>query len=137
MVFERAKRIRFSHCDPAGIVFFPRYAELLNEVVEDWFAEGIGTDFRSLISDHRLGIPVVRLELDFLSPARLGDMLTFRLKVTAVGSKSVQLAVEAARGEVLCVRAALTIVLTSLETFRAVPIDDLWRDRFAAFQTEP
>lgn len=136
MVFERAKRIRFSHCDPAGIIFYPRYAELLNEVVEDWFADGIGIDFRTLIAEHRLGVPVVRLECDFLAPARFGDTLTFRLAVSAVGGSSVQLAIEAWRGEVPCLRAAMKIVLTSLDSFRAVPIDDLWRGRFAAFQAE-
>ncbi len=136
MVFERAKRIRFSHCDPAGIIFYPRYAELLNEVVEDWFADGIGIDFRTLIAEHRLGVPVVRLECDFLAPARFGDTLTFRLAVSAIGGSSVQLAIEALRGETPCLRAALKIVLTSLDSFRAVPIDELWRGRFAAFQAE-
>jgi 4-hydroxybenzoyl-CoA thioesterase len=136
MIFERAKRIRFSHCDPAGIIFYPRYAELLNEVVEDWFADGIGIDFRTLIGEHRLGVPVVRLECDFLAPARFGDTLTFRLAVNAIGTSSVQLAIEALRGETPCLRAALKIVLTSLDSFRAVPIDDLWRGRFAAFQVE-
>lgn len=136
MVFERAKRIRFSHCDPAGILFYPRYAELLNEIVEDWFAEGIGIDFRSLMGEYRLGVPVVHLECDFLAPARLGDTLVFRLAVHAVGASSVQLAIEAWRGETPCLRAALKIVLTALDGFRAVPIDDFWRGKFAAFQAE-
>lgn len=134
MVFERAKRIRFSHCDPAGIVFYPRYAELLNEVVEDWFADGIGIDFRALISEHRLGVPVVRLECDFLAPARYGDTLTFRLAVSSIGGSSLQLAIEGLCGEKPCLRALLKIVLTSLDSFRAAPIDDFWRGKFAAFQ---
>ena len=33
-IFERNKRVRFAHCDPAGIVFYPRYFEMLNELVE-------------------------------------------------------------------------------------------------------
>ncbi|MDF6762844.1 acyl-CoA thioesterase, partial [Escherichia coli] len=35
--FERAARIRFAHCDPAGIVYFPQYLVLFNVLVEDWF----------------------------------------------------------------------------------------------------
>jgi 4-hydroxybenzoyl-CoA thioesterase len=136
MVFERAKRIRFSHCDPAGIVFYPRYAELLNEVVEDWFADGLGVDLRTLIGEHRLGVPVVRLETDFLAPARFGDTLTFRLAVSTIGGSSLQLAVEAVRGDVPCLRAVLKMVLTSLDSFRAVPIDDQWREKFAAYLAE-
>lgn len=122
--------------DPAGIVFYPRYAELLNEIVEDWFAEGIGIDLRTLVSAHRLGVPVVRLEVDFLSPARLGDRLTFRLVVVAIGGRSIRLTVDAVRGQTACLRAVLTVVLTSLDSFQAVPVDDVWRDRFGAYQAE-
>ena len=35
-------QIEWGHCDPAGIVFYPRYVELCNEMVEDWFADGLG-----------------------------------------------------------------------------------------------
>ena len=30
MIFERKKLIRFHHCDPAGIVFYPQYLVLCN-----------------------------------------------------------------------------------------------------------
>jgi acyl-CoA thioesterase FadM len=30
--------VRFSHCDPGGIVHFPRYFDMVNSAVEDWFA---------------------------------------------------------------------------------------------------
>ena len=33
--FECDKLIRFHHCDPAGIVFYPQYFVLFNELVED------------------------------------------------------------------------------------------------------
>ena len=42
MEFHTRKLIRFSHCDPAGIGFYPRYVELVNEVVEDWCNDGLG-----------------------------------------------------------------------------------------------
>ena len=29
--------IRFRHCDPAGIVFYPRFIEMAHSVVEDFF----------------------------------------------------------------------------------------------------
>ena len=35
LVFERDVLIRFSHCDPAGIVFFPQYLVMFNNHVED------------------------------------------------------------------------------------------------------
>lgn len=132
--YERVKRIRFSHCDPAGIVFYPRYVELFNEVVEDWFADGIGIDFHALHEDHGLGIPIVRLEVEYLAPSRYGDLLTFRLQVAEIGNASLKLEIGASAGEQLRVRAQLKVVLASMETLRPVPItDDFWRPRFAAY----
>lgn len=132
--YERVKRIRFSHCDPAGIVFYPRYVELFNEVVEDWFADGIGIDFHALHEDHGLGIPIVRLEVEYLAPSRYGDLLTFRLQVAEIGNASLKLEIGAHAGVQLRVRAHLKVVLASMETLRPVPIsDDFWRPRFAAY----
>jgi 4-hydroxybenzoyl-CoA thioesterase len=134
MVFSCSKRIRFAHCDPAGIVFYPRYAELLNEVVEDWFTDGLQLGFVELMERHRLGVPVVHLSCEFLAPARLGDRLEFHLQVKHLGNASLQLGIEAARGETVCLRAELKLVMIALQTFQATPIDEAWRQRFMRFQ---
>ncbi|HEY1393321.1 MAG TPA: acyl-CoA thioesterase, partial [Methylibium sp.] len=38
-VFWRERQIRFSDCDPAGIVFYPQYFVMFNGLVEDWVGE--------------------------------------------------------------------------------------------------
>jgi 4-hydroxybenzoyl-CoA thioesterase len=136
MAYERTKLIRFAHCDPAGIVFYPRYAELCNEVVEDWFAEGLGVPFPELHEERRLGVPAVRLEIDFVAPSRYGDLLTFRLEVLEVGRTSLSLAITGACGASERLRIRLKVVLLSLETGRAVPLDDAWRSRIAPFRRD-
>lgn len=137
MIFERDKRVRFSHCDPAGIVFYPRYVELFNEVVEDWFADGLGVDFHALHEDHGLGIPAVRLDVEYLAPSRYGDLLSFRLHVQEIGNASLRLVIGAYAGEQLRVRGHLKVVLASVKTLRPVPITEaFWRPKFAAFLNE-
>ena len=81
MEFTKQKVIRFSHCDPAGIVFYPRYVELCNEVVEDWFADGLGFPLHRFQQQLRLTIPAVRLETAFLKTSTHGDVLDFTLAV--------------------------------------------------------
>ena len=39
--FESQKLVRFQHCDPAGIVFYPQYFVLVHELIED-FARSLG-----------------------------------------------------------------------------------------------
>lgn len=69
-MFENNKQIRFHHCDPAGIVFYPEYFVLFNELVEDWFNEGLGVDFSKFHMVERLGFPAVKIECEFLTPSR-------------------------------------------------------------------
>ncbi|KAF5290196.1 hypothetical protein FQR65_LT20676 [Abscondita terminalis] len=47
--------IGFRHCDPAGIVFYPRYAEMINDTVEHWFKHGLGMDFDCLHRPRQVG----------------------------------------------------------------------------------
>ena len=131
--FATDKLIRFHHCDPAGIVFYPQYFVLFNELVEDWFNRGLGIDFARLHVEQRRGVPMRRLECDFLSPSRIGERLTFTLALTKIGGSSLTAAVEAAAGGVVRVRATLVLVYLSLETHRPVPLPDELRAKLARF----
>ena len=45
MTYTRTVPIEFNHCDPAGIVFYPRYFEMTNSVVENFFPDEVGHSF--------------------------------------------------------------------------------------------
>ncbi len=88
MAYDRTIAIEFNHCDPAGIVFYPRYFEMTNSVCENFFADVVGRSYARMIADGN-GIPTVRLDATFRAPSRLGDKVLFRLAVTGVGRSSV------------------------------------------------
>ena len=48
MPFTRTVPIRFSHCDPAGIVYFPHYFDMFNGLIEDWYTEQLGVNYAKL-----------------------------------------------------------------------------------------
>jgi 4-hydroxybenzoyl-CoA thioesterase len=87
-VFQVQRRVRFADCDAAGIVFFPRYFEMLNGVVEDWFAGPLGVSFRELHLERGVSVPTAAVEARFIAPSRLEDDLTFSLSVTRLGGSS-------------------------------------------------
>jgi 4-hydroxybenzoyl-CoA thioesterase len=132
--FESSKPIRFHHCDPAGIVFYPEYFVLFNELVEDWFNEGLGIDFARYHTVGRRGVPAVHVECDFVQPSQVGEMLRMRLSVKKVGTSSLTLAIEAGVGEAVRVRATLVVVHASLDTLRAVPFTPEFRAKLARYQ---
>lgn len=90
-VFHREQLVRFGHCDPAGIVFYPRYFDMLNELVEDWFAHGLGLPFDVLIGQRRIGMPTAQLDTRFLRVSRHGDRLTQTVHIERLGGSSLKL----------------------------------------------
>ncbi len=87
-MYRRTIPVEFNHCDPAGIVFYPRYFEMTNSVVENFFREVVGYSFAALMADG-VGVPTARVETDFRAPSRLGDVLDWTLDVERLGGSSV------------------------------------------------
>lgn len=87
-IFTAERRVRFADCDAAGIVFFPRYFEMLNGVVEDWFAGPLQASFRDLHLNRHVSVPTAAVQARFIAPSRLEDALTFSLTVTKLGGAS-------------------------------------------------
>ena len=87
MRFSVRKQIRFHHCDPAGIVFYPQYFYLLHETQEDFLAH-IGHPEHVLIASG-LGVPIVDLKTEFLGMCRYGDEIDISLGLTRIGNASI------------------------------------------------
>jgi 4-hydroxybenzoyl-CoA thioesterase len=84
MSYRRQIRVEFNHCDPAGIVFYPRYFEMTNSVLENFFREEVGYSYHAMMADG-IGVPTARIETDFRAPSRLGDVLDWTLVVETAG----------------------------------------------------
>ena len=122
--FRVPRRIRFSDCDPAGLVFYPQYFVMFNGLLEDWVDGPLAIGFADLVSRRRIGLPTVRLEADFRAVSRFGDDVVLSLQVQRLGGKSLELALRctaAADGE-LRMAVRQVIVTTSLETHAAIAV---------------
>jgi len=115
-------------------VFYPQYFVLFNELVEDWFNDGLKVDFAAFHEVQGLGLPMRKIDCEFLAPSKLGDKLSLRLAVTKVGNTSVTLAVSGYSAGAERVRATLVVVLASHKTRRAVPIPPDLRKQLEQFQ---
>jgi len=130
--FTAERRIRFADCDAAGIVFFPRYFEMLNGVVEDWFAGPLQASFRELHVNRHVSVPTAAVEARFIVPSRLEDDLTFALTVSRLGGASCTLRHRISAGSDLRFEATQTIVFVG-ETLKPEPWPDALRARIAPY----
>ena len=121
--FRSRQLVRYFHCDPGGIVYFPRFFDMFNVALEDWFAEALacpwGTD---LIGARQLSTISLAIRAEFLRACRLGEVLDFDLWPTRLGRSSIQLALAGRAAGAERLRAAWTICLVSREQFRSAPI---------------
>ena len=89
MVFEFPQKVLFKHCDPAGIVFFPRYFEMINDCTEAFFACAVHWPFEELLRSG--GIPTASISTKFTAPCRHGEELVMTLEVERLGRTSIDL----------------------------------------------
>lgn len=130
MAFSYPQKVRFKHCDPAGIVFYPRYFEMMNDCVEAFFDEKLGLPFSEL---HANGaVPTVEISTRFTAPSRLGDELAISLHVTRLGRSSMGLKTRATCGTEARFDTTSTLVLVN-DTGRPQPWPDAIRGKINEF----
>ena len=132
--FTRTVPIRFSHCDPAGIVYFPHYFDMFNGLIEDWYTEQLGIDYAKLILNDRHGFPFVHIETDFKLPSRMGENLDLTLLLTKIGYSSLSVLIVGHSAGVERLRAHLVTAMVSLETQQKVELPRALRDQFVSYQ---
>ncbi|MEO7850777.1 MAG: thioesterase family protein [Rubrivivax sp.] len=133
--FEQPLRIRFAHCDPAGIVFFPQYLVMINNLVEDWVSDALGIPYAELLAKRRTGLPTVSLQCEFTAISRMGDEVMLGLSVERLGGKSLTLNIGCRMADEQRMHIRQVLVCTSLETHKAIDIPPDLRsaiERFAA-----
>ena len=97
MHFRFPQKILFKHCDPAGIVFYPRYFEIINDAVEAMFADLIGWPFEDMHDGS--GVPTATISVDFTAPSRHGDRIELGITILKLGRSSMVLKTVARAGD--------------------------------------
>jgi 4-hydroxybenzoyl-CoA thioesterase len=74
LINKRDIRIVWGDCDPAGIVFYPRYFEIFDASTTALFERALGmTKFQFLKHYDFVGYPMVDTRAKFAIPTRFGD----------------------------------------------------------------
>jgi len=132
--FTRSVPVRFSHCDPAGIVYFPHYFDMFNGLIEDWYTQELGYEYAELIMGSRYGLPFVHIECDFKVPSRIGEVIDLTLLVERIGRSSLGIVIVCHHDGIERLRARMTTAMMSLETRKAVPLPQALRERVESYR---
>lgn len=118
--FRQNIPVRFGHCDPAAMVYYPRYFEMINGFVEDWFAVGLEASFPRLLYDKDIMVPTVHFTVDFKRASHFGDRLSFKLVVASIGRTSCHLDIAASCRDEL--RMTVRQVIVFIDRTKRTPV---------------
>ncbi len=124
--FTLSQKVLFKHCDPAGIVFYPRYFEMINDAIEAFFDEVLGASF---VEIHKTGgVPTAQIQTTFNAPSRHGDVLQISLKPKRVGGSSLDVQFQAKSGTEIRFFGISTLVYVN-QMGRPIRWPEPWRAR--------
>lgn len=134
--FTYQTRIRFTHTDPAGYVFFPRYFDMFQAAVEDWFNDGIGETMADMVLVQGLGLPTATTECTFFLPTRFGEVLEIAVVPERIGNSSITVRFEGRVGDELRLQGRSVLVMIELRNGRPVALGEDLRRRMMPYLEE-
>jgi 4-hydroxybenzoyl-CoA thioesterase len=86
---RRTVRIEWGDCDPAQIVFYPRYFAMFDGATQELFRAALGKPKIDWTKEFGIiGIPMVDTRAKFIVPSRYGDDIVFESRVARFGGSS-------------------------------------------------
>ncbi len=128
-VFEHQARVRWSDCDPLGIIWYGAYLKLF-EAAEHEMLRACGLPFEELRVRRGVWIPRKAFRVEFHQPAQMDELLTIRTWIAKIGTTSLTFRFDAVRASDGAPRASaeLTVVNVEKGTMAKRPVPEFVRE---------
>jgi 4-hydroxybenzoyl-CoA thioesterase len=127
--------VEWGDCDPAGIVYFPRFFEYFDACTNALFEKAGFHKAEMLQYYGLLGIPMIDTRAQFYAPASFGEMVVVETRITEWGRSSFQVEHKLFKGDLLAAEGSEKRVWTVRDAgaahgIRSEPIPEEVKNRF-------
>jgi len=132
---RREIHVEWGDCDPAGIVYFPRFFEYFDACTNALF-EKAGFHKPEMLKHYGLlGIPMIDTRAQFYAPASFGEVVAVDTRIIEWGRSSFQVEHKLYKGNILAAEGSEKRVWTVRDTrapngIRSEPIPEEVKARF-------
>ncbi len=126
--FRWPVRIYYEDTDAGGVVYYANYLKYMERARTEYL-RAHGFELPALVDEQGVLFVVRGVEIEYLKPARLNDMLDVTLELTDHGRSQIGLSQQVMRGHVVLSRARVRAVCVDAQTLRPVRIPHLVRER--------
>jgi acyl-CoA thioester hydrolase len=123
-------RVYFQDTDAAGVVFHATYLDFMERARIEWL-RARGFEPKELARRFQLVFIVRQLDIAYLKPAMLDDLVTVSAGLEKMGRAQVTFVQEVRRGEEILIRATVNVACVAADGFRPMPIPEEVRTSFA------
>ena len=106
--------MRYSECDPQGVVFNANYVAYLDVIITELWREALGR-YQDLV-ESGVDMVVAEVNMRFLGPAGFDDELEFEARVTRLGETSMSTRIDAATNGSPVIQAQMRHVFIDADT---------------------
>ncbi len=127
--FAVQERVRWSDCDPLGIIYYGTYIRFFEAAEHEMFRQA-GLPYEVMRVQRQVQLPRKAFQVEFHSPAEMDELMEIRVGVSRFGETSLTMRFEAYRARDLVHRASatLTVVCVDKESITKRPLPDFVKD---------
>jgi len=123
MAFAMPVRVYYQDTDAAGVVFHATYLDFMERARVEWLRSQ-GFEPQELARRFRLLFIVRHLDIAYVKPAMLDDLVTVTAAVQKLGRAQVTLVQEVLRGSEALVRASVNLACVATGNLKPMPVPD-------------
>jgi acyl-CoA thioester hydrolase len=131
--FVLAVRIYYEDTDAGGVVFYANYLKFMERARTEWL-RALDVN-QSELRERMERIFVVRaLDMAYLKPARLDDLLTIRSSITRIGRASIHFSQQAERNGELLAQGAIQVCCVDTASMKPAELPHEVRSKLQSIQ---
>lgn len=127
--FAVRERVRWSDCDPLGIIYYGAYIRYFEAAEHEMFREA-GLPYAVMRVERHVQLPRKAFQVEFHSPAQMDELLEIRTGISRIGETSVTMRFEAYNAADMTHRASATLTVVSVDkaSITKRPLPDFVKD---------
>jgi acyl-CoA thioester hydrolase len=127
-------RVRWSDCDPLGIIYYGAYVRFFEHAEHEMFREA-GLSYEKMRVQKKVQLPRKAFDVEFHSPAQMDELLDIEVGVARIGTSAITMRFEAYRASDRTHRATASLTVVCVEkdgtlnpTITKQPLPDFVKD---------
>ncbi|MGH2838486.1 MAG: acyl-CoA thioesterase [Thermoleophilaceae bacterium] len=121
-VFKHTLRVRYSECDPQGVVFNANYVAYFDVILTELWREALGS-YQDMV-EGGTDMVVAEVNVRFLGPARFDDEVDFEARLTRLGETSMSTRIDSSTNGAPVVQGEIRHVFIDPATKTKAPIPE-------------